>query len=49
MKKITRREFAKTAAIAPIGLAAASSLLGQVGAASQSPGGATTSKESSES
>lgn len=36
MKKFTRREFATSAAIAPIGLAAASSLLGQVGAASQS-------------
>jgi DUF1680 family protein len=37
MKEVTRREFAKSAAIAPIGLAAASSLLGQVGAAPQSP------------
>lgn len=37
MKKVTRREFAKSAAIAPLGLAAASSLLGQVGAAPQSP------------
>jgi uncharacterized protein len=37
MKKVTRREFAKCAAIAPIGLATASSLLGQVGAAPQNP------------
>ena len=37
MKRVTRRDFAKSAAIAPFGLAAASSLLGQVGASSQSP------------
>src|SRR5271170_7577438 len=35
MKKVTRREFARTAAIAPIGFAAASYLLGQVGAGPQ--------------
>jgi uncharacterized protein len=34
MKKVSRREFAKSVAIAPIGLAAASSLLGKAEAAS---------------
>jgi DUF1680 family protein len=33
MKKVSRRQFAKSVAIAPIGLAAASSLLGHAGAA----------------
>src|ERR1700733_15798686 len=33
MKKVSRREFAKSAALAPLGLAAASSLLGRAEAA----------------
>ena len=44
MKKVSRRDFAKSAAIAPLGLAAASSLLGIAGAEPPSQAAATPAK-----